>query len=133
MVLDNLYIESTPTTPEVDFNKDTGKLSISGRSIPEDAKSFWSEPAEWLFNYISLSKSKKLELNINLDYFNISSSKMILTFLYRLNDYFKSGADVKITWNYKEEDEDMFEVGKDYEHMINIPFEFVEIKEKLFL
>ncbi len=34
-------------------------------------------------------------------------------------------------WYYEEYDEDMYEVGRDYEHMVSIPFIFKKKKQKM--
>ena len=130
-MLENLYIKSTATTPEIEFNVESGKLLISGRSIPDEAEMFWSIPSRWISSYIETQDSPPVEINFNIEYFNISSSKIILSILYKLNEANKSNGDIKIIWNYRKDDEDMYEVGKDFECMIDIPFEFVEINEKL--
>ena len=44
----NLYIEQTHKTPEIDFNLSSGKLSISGVSVPENAHEFYFPVIEWL-------------------------------------------------------------------------------------
>ncbi|EPB65439.1 hypothetical protein ANCCEY_15497, partial [Ancylostoma ceylanicum] len=48
---------------------------------------------------------------IDLEYFNISSSKRILFLLYKLNNLAKNPDCVRVEWYYREDDEDMFEVG----------------------
>jgi hypothetical protein len=65
-------------------------------------------------------------IKIDLEYFNISSSKRILFLLYKLNELTESGMDVKVQWFYRQSDEDMFEVGQDYAYMVKVPFEFKE-------
>jgi hypothetical protein len=45
--------------------------------------------------------------------------------LYKLNELVDKGLQAKVNWFYKETDEDMYEVGQDYEYMIKVPFEFI--------
>jgi hypothetical protein len=130
-VLNNLHIKSTATTPEIMFNCESGELKISGRVIPDETEMFWSIPLNWISSFLDLKNHKYIELNFNIEYFNISSSKIILSILYKFNEVYNSGSNIKVVWNYRSEDEDMYEVGRDYEHMVSIPFEFIEINEKL--
>jgi hypothetical protein len=65
-------------------------------------------------------------VKIDLEYFNISSSKRILFLLYKLNELAEVGNDVHVEWLYRETDEDMYEVGQDYAYMVKVPFVFKE-------
>ena len=38
---------------------------------------------------------------------------------------------VTVEWCYKKNDEDMYEVGQDYAHMVRITFLFLEVEEVL--
>ncbi len=63
---------------------------------------------------------------IDLEYFNITSSKRILFLLYKLNELVDSGKKAKVEWYYRQSDEDMYEVGQDYAFMVHVPFDFRE-------
>lgn len=124
-LIEFLNIEASPYTPFIQFSKETGVMEISGRSIPEAPDDFWNPIISWFEEY---SKSPAFEtvFKINLDYFNIASSKRILFLLYKLN---KMSIDnkrvVKVLWCYKLNDDDMYEVGQDYKYMVKVPFEFI--------
>jgi len=119
----------TPTlkTPEVIFNPEEGVFSIKGKSVPEDAAAFYDDLLTWFENY-AVSPNAETVLTVDLEYFNISSSKRILFILYNLNDMLVSGKNVRIKWMYNEIDEDMFEVGQDYAFMVKIPFDFLSYR-----
>jgi hypothetical protein len=42
-----------------------------------------------------------------------------------LNELVEKGMEAKVNWFYNYTDEDMFEVGQDYEYMVKVPFEFI--------
>ena len=128
--MEHLYIQNTPLTPEISFSADDGQFSIRGKSIPEDAEEFYQPVLEWMEEYSKIS-STNIHLTIELEFFNISSSKRILFLMYKLNELVDKGLNVKITWSYKENDDDMFEVGQDYAFMVNIPFEFHTFTEQV--
>ena len=126
--MDILSINATATTPLVLFDPIIGTMHIEGRSIPENADEFWLPILNWFESYI-ISPCEATTFSISLEYFNITSSKRILFLLYKLNELAEKGCDVKVEWNYRVEDEDMFEVGQDYACMVKVPFIFKEYQE----
>ncbi len=127
--MDNLIIESSAFTPFVRFNRATGVMVIKGRAIPDSPDEFWMPIISWFEGYL-LHPSPETIFKIDLEYFNISSSKRILFLLYKLNNLAKEGSSVKVDWYYKLNDEDMYEVGQDYKYMVKVPFEFHPYEEQ---
>lgn len=123
--MQEILISATDKTPSVSFTP-IGKLEISGKSIPDDAEKFFDPIMSWLENYVE-NAAQTTTLTINLEYFNISSSKRILFMLYKLNELFNRNQNVRVVWMFDDNDEDMYEVGQDYAFMVKIPFEFKEI------
>jgi len=124
-----LYIKATETTPLVSFNSDNGEFLMAGKSITEDADAFFQPIIDWVTH--SEFKSP-IKLVVDLEYFNISSSKRILYLLYKFNELVDQGAtSVNVTWLYQKGDEDMMEVGQDYAYMVNIPFDVKEIERQM--
>jgi hypothetical protein len=64
---------------------------------------------------------------INLDYFNISSSKMILFVFYKLMEIKQQEKKVNVIWFYN--DEDLYEAGEDYEFITKLDFEFKKVSK----
>ncbi len=123
--MEDIQIEGTPKTPSVKFIASEGSLEIKGRSIPENSIEFYKPLMDWIEQY-SASPQKETVVNIQLEYFNTSSSKCILDLFKKLeviNDQ------IVINWYYEEDDEDMLEAGEDYDAIINIPFKMIEIEE----
>lgn len=126
--MESITIEGTPKTPSVNFDYSSGKVEIKGRSIPENSIEFYKPLVDWLEKYSSAPKSLT-EVNVQLEYFNTSSSKCILDVFKKLETIHKSGNEVLINWYYEEDDEDMLEAGEDYQSIIRIPFKMIEIEE----
>lgn len=120
-----ISIEGTPKTPSVSMNPQTGIIDIKGRSIPENSIEFYKPVVDWLDEY-GKSAAKKTVVNVQLEYFNTSSSKCILDVFKKLETISKA-QDVVINWYYEEDDEDMLEAGEDYESIIKVPFKMVQI------
>ena len=120
--------ESSPETPLINFNPENGLMELKGRSIPYDSDDFWMPILSWFESY-AVSPKEETVFKINLEYFNISSSKRILFLLYKLNELADAGKSVRVDWEYRKDDDDMYEVGQDYAYMVKVPFKFVEIIE----
>lgn len=128
--MDKLFLEATVQTPLIDFDPESGLMQIKGRAIPDNPDNFWLPILNWFESYLMLPAEETI-FEIDLDYFNISSSKRILVLLYKLNDIADNGRRVNVKWCYNKADEDMFEVGQDLAYMVRVPFVFVEIEEVL--
>ncbi|ALO14747.1 MAG TPA: DUF1987 domain-containing protein [Salinivirga sp.] len=126
--MDPIKIEGTPKTPTVNFNAEKGNIEIKGRSIPENSIEFYKPLVDWLEEYMNNPK-ELTEVDIQLEYFNTSSSKCILDVFKKLEAIYKGGNEVVINWHYEEDDEDMLEAGEDYQSIIKIPFKMMEIEE----
>lgn len=127
--METLSIQSTAQTPEINFDPINGNMEIKGRSIPDSPDEFWMPVLNWFESYVS-APAENTTIRINLEYFNITSSKRILFLLYKLNELADKGNQVDVQWVYREEDEDMYEVGQDYAYMVKVPFVFVPLSEK---
>ena len=127
--MESIKIDGTPKTPTVNFDIESGLLELIGRSIPENSIEFYKPVLEGLDQY-SGSPKEKTKVNIKLEYFNTSSSKCILDVLKKLEGIHKSGSEVIINWHFEEDDEDMEEAGEDYQAIIQVPFNMVEVEEE---
>ena len=125
----SINIEGSPKTPTVNFNHETGVLSVKGRSIPENSIEFYKPLIDWIDNY-SASPADKTVINIQLEYFNTSSSKCILDFLRKLEKLKQMNVGVKVFWFYDGRDEDMEEVGQDFKEILDLDIELVQNAEK---
>jgi hypothetical protein len=126
--MNSILIEGTPKTPTVKFDADTGVIEIKGRSIPENSIEFYKPLIDWLEDYSTVPQ-KLTQVNIQLEYFNTSSSKCILDVFKKLENVYKGKNEVIINWYYEEDDEDMLEAGEDYQSILKIPFKMIEIEE----
>jgi len=126
--MEKFSIDGTPKTPSISFDLATGVLEIKGRSIPENSIEFYKPLVDSLDKYATGPKGKT-NVNIQLEYFNTSSSKCILDIFKKLESIHKSGSAVTINWHYEEDDEDMLEAGEDYQAIISVPFKMVQIEE----
>lgn len=109
----------------VDF-KTTGEMQLTGKSFPENTAEFYEPLIEWV-KKLGKSAPPRINMTVRLDYFNTSSSKLVLLLFKHLEDIHLEGkSKIKIIWLYNRNDEDQFDSGIDYQSIIEVPFELVE-------
>ena len=114
--MEPIKLNATSDTPKVTCDAE-GTVSIVGKSLTEDPFAFYKPILDW----IKEVKGENLIIEIQLEYLNTSSSKQIynLLKLARENRWRKT---ILIKWYYEANDEDGFELGKEFESMLDIPF-----------
>lgn len=120
--MNKLQIEHTEDTPKVILSKEEGLFEISGRSLPEDATSFYAPILSWLEEY-SKDENDSTIFKVNLEYFNTASSKLILDVFTQLEDL----KNIKVQWFFHDDDEDMEEAGEEFSEIIDIDFELIPV------
>lgn len=106
-----------------------GVLVISGRSIPENALSFF-EP---LFRFIATYTKRPFlltEVNIMLEYANSSTNRSLMTVFTLLEKIYENGNNIHVNWYYEIGDDLMLELGNDFKALLRIPFQ-VQGKESV--
>ncbi|CAG1000511.1 MAG: DUF1987 domain-containing protein [Bacteroidetes bacterium] len=126
--MENLYIKGTFKTPTLSFNFEKGELDISGRSLPEHSIEFYKEAMQWLDKYIENPKPETV-VNVQLEYFNTSSSKVILDIFKKIELLHSKGNKVTVNWYYEEDDTDMQEQGETFAEIIKVPIKHIAVKE----
>jgi hypothetical protein len=122
--MESILIKGTLKTPAVNFDSSQGLLEIKGRSNPENSIEFYKPLVIWIEEY-ARNPGIKTILNVQLEYFNTSSSKCLLDIFKRLEGIHRANHDVLVNWYY-EEDESMLEAGEDYKFMTKVPFNMIE-------
>lgn len=118
--METITLNESSKTPYILMDADKGLIEIKGRSIPENSVEFYKPLINWLNQYSEEDK-KVTNVKFQLEYFNTSSSKCILDILKRLETLYRHGWDIKISWCYDEDDEDMYESGVDYQSILSCP------------
>ena len=122
--MDALIIEPEARLPLVSLIAETGKLSFSGRSLPEDGRIFFTPVVQWIRKY-SLSPASHTECSFKMEYFNSSSRKCFIDIFKVLDAMREKGNAVTIIWHCEDVDDEMKEMGEGYENLFDLDFEFV--------
>nr|WP_294860918.1 DUF1987 domain-containing protein [uncultured Fluviicola sp.] len=126
--MENLHLEGSAKTPSIHFDATTGKLELKGRSIPENSVEFYKPLNDWIDSY-GKDPIGETSVDVKLEYFNTSSSKCILDLFKKLEAISGSKTKVIVNWFFEEDDEDMEEAGQDYQAIISLPFNIIEVEE----
>lgn len=124
IVMERLVIEKTTSTFGVDFDPHAGLLIIRGESYPENAQKFFAPVLEWLGNYfMGLANGSAVKVDMDIVYFNSSSSKALMNLFDVFDEAAGNGIDVAITWRHHVENEISQECGMELgEELVSASF-----------
>jgi len=123
----NLHIPATQTSPEISFDCEKHILEIKGESFPEDTAEFYSPVFSWIEEYLEFIKDYKVIINIELIYFNSSSSKVFMDLFDILEVAADKGKQIIINWIYDEENENALLAGEEFkEDLESLTFNLIK-------
>lgn len=111
--MDNLNIEATKYTPKITLDASKGIIEMVGKSYPENTFEFYAPMMDWVEEYFSTSPQDKTVVNLEITYFNSSSSKLFFDF-FDLIEENSAKHDVEINWIFDKENESAEEAGEDF-------------------
>lgn len=111
-IMKSLKIESTKYTPEIDLDAD-GIISVVGKSYPENTFEFYDPMMIWIDTYFKTTPAEKTVVNMEIIYFNSSSSKLFFDFFDLLEEK-SSNNTIEINWIFDKENETAQEAGEDF-------------------
>ena len=111
--MNNLQFEATQYTPKI-MLETYGVITIVGKSYPENTFEFYMPVMNWLKNYFTETNSPHhLTVNIEITYFNSSSSKLFFDFFDILDEQ-KEAFDITVNWIFDRENDNAKEAGEDF-------------------
>lgn len=126
--MEPLIIEAQDSTPKIYLDKEKNTFEISGKSFPEESRTFYAPVFKWLEEYANNPNENTL-FEFKMEYFNSASSLIILEIMNVLDKMNKANKNVKISWNYLDGDDDMLEAGEEYAELVNVPFEYHALED----
>ncbi len=97
-------IDSTERSPFVLLDREESVLKIEGRSFPEEGMDFF-DPIILRFRTLQKSDNPIRIIHIRLEYYNSATTKALSELFQLLVAAKNSGNDVKVIWEYEEEDD----------------------------
>jgi hypothetical protein len=116
----SLIVPQTGKTPAIEFNTGLGFLIISGRSLSDNPYDFFKPLIELAEEYCK-TPCVRTTIQINLDYFNSSTSKCLFQLLRKFQAAITDNTSVLINWHYDEDDEDTLQIIETYQEYLNMP------------
>ncbi|NOQ23835.1 MAG: DUF1987 domain-containing protein [Bacteroidales bacterium] len=131
--MNSLRIEATTFTPEINFDIDTNTLSFLKVSKPANAFDFYKP----VFDFIDLFEKEKIKskivkeliINIQFDYFNTATAKIIYELLEKFKRIEEQGVGIVVNWFYHPDDEDLLEEGEIMSEAVELKFNYFPIIE----
>jgi SiaC family regulatory phosphoprotein len=108
----SLDIEASVKTPSILMDESQGSISIKGISIPEDPHEFYYPLVKAIEDY-QASPAAKTALNLQLEYFNTSSTLILRNVIKELRTI-KEKTELVVNWFFESDDEDMKEAGEEF-------------------
>jgi len=125
--MEQLQIEATKSSPKIDFNAQTNVLSIVGESYPENTTQFYEKVFQWLDDYLESLEDEEVNVNMELIYFNSSSSKVLMDIFDSLEEASEDGKNIVVNWIYDEDNDASLEYGEEFaEDIESLTFNLVE-------
>lgn len=125
--MDTLKIDATTSTPEINFDPNTNILKFSGKSYPENVSEYYGPVFKWLEEYIKSLGDEEVSVNMELVYFNSSSSKVLMDFFDLLEEACQNGKKITVNWIFDAENDSAQEFGEEFQEDVeSLKFNLVQ-------
>ena len=124
--LARFYVAATKSSPAIDFDPASYSMSMRGESYPENCSRFYEPVFQWLRHYLAYTGTQPMLLDLEIIYFNSSSSKTFMDLFDLLDAAAETGKPVTVRWHYHPENETAFECGEEFQEDVrHMTFELV--------
>jgi hypothetical protein len=126
--MDSIILEKTKSTPFVRLDPENRKVEFKGESFPENAAKFFAPLFSWMRDYLA-TEFQELTVEIEMTYFNSSTSKAFMNMLEMFEKAVLSGKNVVVNWRCREDNETILEAGEEFkEDAPSLTFNIVTYK-----
>lgn len=112
--MEKKIIEQSSFVPEIIMDPDQGLIELTGKSYPENTFEVYEPVINWLKEYFDGNAREHTVVNVEIPYFNSSSSKVLYDIFSLLNDASVDGNNIEVNWIYDKEDDSTEEDGLDF-------------------
>lgn len=120
VVMNDFKISASKNTPAVDYISKSTTLTISGKSYPENAHTFYDGLTDKL---IALSNLTSLKIIFDFEYLSSSSVACILQLLKDLKSH-HTNTSISLELTHDSGDDDMLSVGENFSQLSGFPLVF---------
>ena len=122
----SLIIPATTDTPSIIFDSENEQFEIEGRSLPEDAGTFFAPLLQWLERYTK-APNQHTTVSIKLEYYNSASARKVLEIVLILAKISKAGYGLAVNWYYDEDDDLLLEAGEEISSLSGLNFNMIAV------
>jgi SiaC family regulatory phosphoprotein len=122
--MDDLIRFEAKKTPSVFLDQSAGFIELKGSSYMEDTLAFFDPIMEWVYKYVQYPKDTSV--NIDLEFFNTSSAKILLIIIKTLSKIQKAGCKLTVNWFYDEDDDEIRDSGYNFSMMSSVKFNLIK-------
>ncbi len=126
--LEKYIVQAEDDTPEIFLDPDKGILKFKGKSIPENAVSFYKPVIDWL-NIYKEKPADYTKVSFKFDYYNTATDRQLVKILLILEEISKNN-DVDLEWYYNTGDISMLNDGKKFKELIDLNIEIIEMLDE---
>ena len=120
--MEKWIIEASDRSPYVLLDRQESILKLEGRSYPEEGMDFF-DPIILRFRTLEGSETPIRTIHIRLEYYNSSTTKAISELFQLLKTVKSAGHEVKVIWEYEEEDDGIQEDIDMFLDTFDLPFD----------
>jgi len=126
--LEQYIIQEEDDTPEIFLDPKEGIIRFKGKSIPENAVSFFKPIIDWLNSYkenpVNITK-----VSFEFDYYNTATDRQLVKVLLLLEEINKNNR-VEVNWFYNTGDISMLNDGKKFKELIELDIDIIELVDE---
>ena len=124
--MENLQIGPSKSSPRIAFDCTSHVLEITGESFPEDAALFYMPVFKWLNLYLDGLGDESVQMKVDVNYFNSSSSKVLMDLFELLDEHVQKGKRIEVFWISQADNDTGIEFGEEFkECVVDLPFHLV--------
>lgn len=123
-----LTIEARKSSPFIQIDPLQRSITINGMSSDENSLELYKKVISYMDD-CSANSNSIIHAEINFKYFNTSSAKCILDILERISREQDNGSNVKITWFYEDDDDEMLDAIRNYSEILEVDIDAKATKD----
>lgn len=124
----NYIVEATKYTPYIELDIEKSFLKLEGDTYPENSYDTFKPLLDRIDEYF-LDPARSLTVEINIEFLNTSSSKMMREIVSKLDDYHEKEHSITLKWFYPDGDIDLQESWEMLLEDVQFPYEIVAIED----
>ena len=129
MLLTGKNIAPTKNTPEITLNPE-GIIRIKGRSMIDNVIQFSKEMDIWVNKYIC-DPADLTCVDFYMEYLNTNNLIFYISLLKKIETVRLKNKKFMVNWYYDEGDEDIIEKGEHISSVVDVPFNFIMIPNRI--